>query len=97
MCWRWERAKGTDLPDGARKQLQKCPITLVLEGEQAPRVILPLEFGVQLLYGVIRKAGGEELGGGVDLAVGGLSPDRSRCVLGLPLALQQWFSLSYSD
>lgn len=79
MCWRWERAKGTDLPDGARKQLQKCPITLVLEGEQAPSVVLPLEFGVQLLYGVVRKAGGEELGGGVDLAVWGLFRPRPLC------------------
>lgn len=42
--------KGTDLPGGARKhQLQKCPFTLVLEGEQAPSIVLPLEFSVQLL------------------------------------------------
>lgn len=46
---------------------------------------------------VVRKAGGEELGGGEDQADQGLSRDDGLCVLGGPLTLQQHFSLSDVD
>lgn len=82
MCWRWERAKGTDLPDGARKQLQKCPITLVLEGEQAS---FCLWSSVSSSFMVWSGRLEEKSWVVVWTLLSGDSSDRSHCVLDLPL------------
>lgn len=78
---------------------KKYPFTLVLGGERAPGIVLPLEFSVQLLHLCCgqegwRRRAGWWWGPGCPRT---LSRDDGLCVLGGPLTLQQHFSLSYTD